>query len=143
MVRVGVKYVGKKPRPYTDAKLLNFGYVWPKPESVVTMPADQAAQFLKYPDAFQLVEGSVAGLELIGEELSVREESTLPKALVQDDSEASRILEAPPLVDLNVMGKVALVQYAQRHFNEKLHHKMSEENMREKIRSWTNSSMKS
>ena len=129
MKLIGLKYVGKKTRPQPDT-VLNTKRVWPDTKHVEWVPQKDAEAYLKHPDVWA-VSGEKNAPEDVADLLD----------LPEPDEKKEEIDTLAPLVQLESMSKPALVQFAQQHFGQRLHHAMSESTMRGKIRNWMNSPM--
>ena len=123
---IGIKYTGRKALPYSDP-LYKTGFVWPSLDAVVWMEEAIAAKFLKHPDIFVTVDEEPPAA------------AKLKKPLIEEQKDIEDEETLPPLVQLDVMDKRELIQFAQRHFGQKLAANMNEENMRSRIRNWMNS----
>lgn len=123
---VGIKYVGTKNRPVRDT-VAGTSLVWVDNEQVHYVPEAIAAVLLKHTDSWGKVdtkEGDVSVADL---------------GIENPAEQQAEQVEQPPLVNLESMDGTALLEYAQRQFNQRLPANMKPENMRARIRDWTNS----
>lgn len=124
---IGIKYVGKKNRPQPDT-VAGTTLVWSDTREVHFVPEEMAAKFLKHPDVWAQTQEV---------RVSPAKAKEMTPEMKEEPPEEEQ--EQAPLVSLDNMDKTALREFAQRQFGQTLHHAMSEENMRGKIRGFMNS----
>lgn len=109
---VGIKYIGLREE-HTD-NLYGTSLSW-KPGQTHNVADEVAARLLAHADVY------AEAKPVKGEEPTTQAVPVKPKD------------PAHMLPNLDGMKKPDLIEFAQRHYNEKLHHAMSESNMRTKI----------
>lgn len=109
---VGIKYIGTR-EAHTD-NLYGTALTW-NPGQVHNVADDVAARMLAHADVY-------------AEAKPVKGEEPATQGVLAKMEDPSHMLP-----NLDGMGKPDLIAFAQQHYNEKLHHAMSEENMRNKI----------
>ena len=123
---IGLHYIGRKAMPFTDP-LYKTGFVWETKDSVVWVEEAVAAKFLKHPDAWCRAEKAPPK--------NVTPEKPLPEV----ETDETEVETQAPLIQLGALNKTGLIEFAQRHFGQKLPTRMTEDSMRERIRNWMNS----
>lgn len=111
---VGIQYIGDRESHHDN--LYGTNLTW-SPGQVHNVPPAAAKKMLAHSDVYAEVEAN--GDEEFGD-------------FTEDDKEPPDKL-SPLLPNLDGMTKQDMQAYAQQHFGEKLHHAMSEDNMRAKI----------
>ncbi|MBA4141941.1 MAG: hypothetical protein H0X43_02820 [Nitrosospira sp.] len=92
------------------------GFRW-EPGQVRSVSAEVAEQLLVYTDTWAEVEDAEAG-------------NAEPMGLAQ----AEKVIEEPlPVIDFHAMDKKAMVEFAERKYNERLDKRLSEETIRHKV----------
>lgn len=115
MPKVNVKYNGNKPA-FTD-RFYGSGGTW-TPGTTLAIEAGPARKLLKHPEFEEVDPFDALDAEVV----------ETPEKPVEE------VIEEPPLVNLEAMTKVNLVEYAQRNFGLRLPDTMKVGEMRDQIR---------
>jgi len=112
-MNIGIKYIGKKAL-HSD-RLYGSKLSW-EPGQIKNVSESIAKQMMVHSDIYEIVEADQKASKFIAEK-EVEAEVKMPV----------------PLPNLEGMSKAELQSFAQQHYGEKIHHAMSEANMRHKI----------
>ena len=118
---IAIQYVGKKPR-FRDV-YYGTGLTWRQDETLLVADEVAARKLLSHPE---FEEGKTDGARM--------PETSEVSSNAATNPSLENPVEAPPLVNLESMGKQQLSEFAHRHFNVKFQAKDSLAKMRETIR---------
>jgi len=124
-----IRYIGKKDER-TD-NVAGTGLVWNGQGDVQTVSDAAAAKLLAHPDIWEDAGDAPVDEKPKAEKPVADKPADEPTPPKQDDPEDDSALA--PMVNLETMDKVALKEYAQRHFGHEFHPNTGEPKMRSTI----------
>lgn len=122
-----IQYIGNKPQKQDN--VAGSGTIWTGNGDIQPVTDAVAAKLLEHPGVWKLVGDS----EEKPESVETTESPAEVLAVKTEHNEMSEADAKPPMANLENMDKVALRDFAQRHFGHQFHHNAGEEKMRQTI----------